>query len=414
MEKLINDFKISFTKGDTYALAVKFKKITEDLRLAYFTVKENAGDEPLIQKSLGAGIDKIDDREYKKEKTYKVQLQSEDTVNLEARVQYLYDLRVTVDNVVKTVLSGVFVVSHSVAGASGTTTQSIEVAVEDEVAVEVETTPATNGIEYEQDPVANAKIGDLNELKTEVKDNLVQAINEVKNGTLKAEKATKDELGNVIHETYVTKEECEKNKCHCSEGNGVVISGVQLNENGELEFTYTDGSKQTIKLPNNGENGGGNGSDDSGITGGGEDDDGGNNGGNGGGNGSGDTGDTDELPEGVALNENGELYAVESGGVSGDLILFINSIAYRGFVGCDQVTSITFVYGGVPTIGAEAFAGCDNLQYLKFNCTYDEFMATYGSEIGNNWLADLGDNVELQFYGADTTVESITKGELPS
>lgn len=189
MEKLINDFKICFTKGDTYALAVKFKNIKEDLRLAYFTVKENADDAPLIQKALGAGITKIDDREYKDEKTYKVQLQSEDTLNLEPLVQYLYDLRVTIDNVVKTVLSGVFVVTHTVAGQAGTTAQDIEVAIDDEVSVEAQTTPATNGIEYEQDPVANAKIGDLTALNTTAKQTIVQAINEVRNGVLSTDEA---------------------------------------------------------------------------------------------------------------------------------------------------------------------------------------------------------------------------------
>lgn len=236
MEKLINDFKINFTKGDTYALAVKFKNITEDLRLAYFTVKENAGDEPLIQKSLGAGIDKIDDREYKKEKTYKVQLQSEDTVNLEARVQYLYDLRVTVDNVVKTVLSGVFVVSHSVAGASGTTTQSIEVAVDDEVAVEVETTPATNGIEYEQDPVASGKIGDLNDLATEAKETIVKAINEVKNGVLSVDEAVQAILSGSKSVALATQATTAKSANAAikalKDGNGNIIADTYAKQNG--------------------------------------------------------------------------------------------------------------------------------------------------------------------------------------
>ena len=47
MERLTNEFKIEFTKGDTYALAIKFKNISEDLRCAYFSVKENENDEPL-------------------------------------------------------------------------------------------------------------------------------------------------------------------------------------------------------------------------------------------------------------------------------------------------------------------------------------------------------------------------------
>jgi hypothetical protein len=70
--------------------------------------------------------------------------------------------------VVKTVLSGVFVVTHSVTGTSGTTTQTLDVAVDDEIDVEVSTTPATSGVEYETDPVANAKIGDMTALENQV------------------------------------------------------------------------------------------------------------------------------------------------------------------------------------------------------------------------------------------------------
>lgn len=179
MEKLLNDYKISFTKGDTYALAVKFKNITDDLSSAYFTVKENADDEPLIQKSLGAGVSKIDDRTYKQEKTYKIQLQSEDTANLEPLVQYLYDFRVAFGNVVQTILSGVFVVKHSISDVSTTSTTTFEVALADVIESEVQTTPPTSGIEYEQDPVACAKIGNLTELNTTQKGTVVGAVNEV-------------------------------------------------------------------------------------------------------------------------------------------------------------------------------------------------------------------------------------------
>ena len=197
MEKLTNEFKIEFTKGDTYALAIKFKNITEDLRKAYFSVKENPDDTPLIQKSLGAGIDKIDDRAYKNEKTYKFQLQPADTVNLEAKVQYLYDIQVTVGNVVKTVLRGVFVLGNTITGTKSVT-QEMEVAIDDELEVEVLTTPATNGVEYEQDPVALAKIGDLTKLDTDNKETVVNAINEVnKNADTNAEDINKFKNGTI-------------------------------------------------------------------------------------------------------------------------------------------------------------------------------------------------------------------------
>lgn len=194
MEKLLNDYKISFTKGDTYALAVKFKNITSDLGSAYFTVKENADDEPLIQKSLGAGVTKIDDRAYKQEKTYKIQLQSEDTADLEPLVQYLYDFRVAFGNVVQTILSGIFVMKHSVTDVSTTSTTTLDVTLSDVLESEASTTPPTQGIEYEQDPVANAKIGDLTGLSTTNKETLVKAINEVNKNAATANSAIRDIL----------------------------------------------------------------------------------------------------------------------------------------------------------------------------------------------------------------------------
>ena len=179
MEKLLNDFKICFTKGDTYALAVKMKNISSDLTTAVFTVKENADDSPLIEKTLGAGVSKIDDRAYKNEKTYKIQIQSDDTANLEPLVQYLYDFRIKIGNVVQTLLSGVFVVQHNISQVSSASTTAVDVQVADEIESDVETTAATSGIEYESDPVALAKIGDLSTLSTTQKGTLVAAVNEV-------------------------------------------------------------------------------------------------------------------------------------------------------------------------------------------------------------------------------------------
>lgn len=178
-----NGFDIRFIKNNTYALLVTFKDIEEDLRSAFFTVKENPEDTtPILQKHLGAGISKVDDRAYKKEKKYKVQLQAEDTTPLEADVQYLYDLQVTIGNVVKTVASGLFVVSPTITGDKVITTQEADIEATDELDTEFATVEATKSIEYETDPVANAKIGDMTALATTAKQTVVQAVNEVKNG----------------------------------------------------------------------------------------------------------------------------------------------------------------------------------------------------------------------------------------
>ena len=133
-----NNFKIELTKYNTYALAVKFKNITEDLTKAYFTVKENPDDEPILQKALGTGITKIEDKPYKAEKTYKLQLESIDTQAFDIDVQYLYDLQVTIGSVVKTVISGFFVVRQSVTGYPQIITQEAEANVEDIVEAELE------------------------------------------------------------------------------------------------------------------------------------------------------------------------------------------------------------------------------------------------------------------------------------
>lgn len=175
-----NGFDIRFIKNNTYALLVTFNDIEEDLRSAFFTVKENPEDEiPILQKSLGAGISKVDDRAYKNEKKYKLQLQAEDTTPLEADVQYLYDFQVTIGNVVKTIASGLFVVSPTITGDKVITTQEIVAEVTDELETEFATVEATAGVEYEQDPVARAIIGDMTALNTMANETVVQAINEL-------------------------------------------------------------------------------------------------------------------------------------------------------------------------------------------------------------------------------------------
>lgn len=194
-----NEFKIQYYKGDTYALKITFKNVTQDLTTAFFTVKENVDDEtPLIEKSLGSGIELIDENFYRNEVIYKLQLQTEDSVNLQADFQYLYDLKVSVGNVVKTVISGVFIVRHCVTGADKIITTLAEIEVDDVIGAELETTPATHGIEYEQDPIAMLKIGDITQLNTTNKSNLVNAVNEVnQKASATAEEIEKIEDGTV-------------------------------------------------------------------------------------------------------------------------------------------------------------------------------------------------------------------------
>lgn len=131
---MTNKYMINFTRGDTYALDVRFKNITEELSEALFTVKENPEGEVLLQASLLKGISLVDDRPYKNEKTYKIQLESDETANLVPSVKYIYDFRVSVGNVVQTILSGVLVVSDNVSDVhGGLNNEGIEVIIADEI-----------------------------------------------------------------------------------------------------------------------------------------------------------------------------------------------------------------------------------------------------------------------------------------
>ena len=201
MEKIErkNNFRIEYTKGDTYALKLVFKNVTSDLTSAVFSVKENADDETaLIEKTIGSGLSKLEENFYKNELVYKLQLQAEDSQNLQADHLYLYDLKIAVGNVIKTVIKGNFVVTYNVTSSERIYTALADIEVDDVIEADIETTPATEGIEYEQDPVAMAKIGDITNLNTTAKNTIVDAVNEVNTkATASAEEITKIENGTV-------------------------------------------------------------------------------------------------------------------------------------------------------------------------------------------------------------------------
>ena len=245
-----NNIRLEVTAGDTVAWNVKLNNITENLRLAYFTVKENPDDDAVIQKTLNAGITLVDNRAYRDQKTYKIQLQSEDTAGLSPDLQYMYDLKVAIGNVVKTIISGVFVVRESVTSPTLIIVDDAEVQAVDLLSAEFETTEATDGIEYEQDPVANAKIGDMTTLNTTQKSTLVGAINEV---NTKASN-TKEDVDKILDGTLLvpnatnatTAENAEKTdfsngewiECRASAGYTVTTAGVY--QVGSLGLTGND------------------------------------------------------------------------------------------------------------------------------------------------------------------------------
>lgn len=237
-----NNFKIEYTRGDTYALQMTFKNVTQDLTQAFFTVKENIDDEqPLIEKTIGAGITKINENFYKQQIVYKLQLQAEDSRNLQVDFPYLYDLKIAVGNVIKTAISGNFIVKHNVTGVDRITTELADIEVDDFIDTDAETTPATSGIEYEQDPVARMLIGDLDNLTTTHKETVVDAINDNKSSITALETTTSEHdtqlatLNGYFTDGKANEAIQSTNADNAIKNNDDTYSGLTTDENGVLK-----------------------------------------------------------------------------------------------------------------------------------------------------------------------------------
>jgi hypothetical protein len=106
---------ITMTKGDTLSFGMQIDGLDgEDLESAYFTCKESRSDVAnVFQKSLGAGISKIDDGEYV------VRVAPEDTADVEAG-KYFYDLEIGINNDIFTVKKGVLELEEDSTKRGGT------------------------------------------------------------------------------------------------------------------------------------------------------------------------------------------------------------------------------------------------------------------------------------------------------
>lgn len=178
---------IKFPKSDSFAFFVTINKIAKALDNAFFTVKENPDEEPVLQKKLGAGISLADSRLYKNQLSYKVQIDGADTQFMEVGVRYFFDVKGTIGNAQKTFLWGELILSETETGYLNPAMQGDTVAIAQVYTATFETGAQSEYVETEVDPVATAKIGDLTKLETTAKDTLVKAINEVKSATSKAE-----------------------------------------------------------------------------------------------------------------------------------------------------------------------------------------------------------------------------------
>lgn len=170
---------IKFPKSDSFAFFVTINKISKALDNAFFTVKENPDEEPVLQKKLGAGISLSDSRLYKNQLSYKVQIDGADTQFMEVGVRYFFDVKGTIGNAQKTFLWGELILSDTETGYLNPAMQGDTVAVAQVYTATFETGAQSEYVETEVDPVATAKIGDMTKLNTTAKDTLVKAINEV-------------------------------------------------------------------------------------------------------------------------------------------------------------------------------------------------------------------------------------------
>ena len=95
-------------QGDSFSFTVTFKNLTEDLTTFQMGVKRNYGDAiMLITKSLGNGITKLETGKYE------IDLSPTETGALTPDI-YVYDLRMTLENIVFTPLFGCLNIQESV------------------------------------------------------------------------------------------------------------------------------------------------------------------------------------------------------------------------------------------------------------------------------------------------------------
>ena len=99
---------IRMVKGDTVSFGVEFEGLTQDLETAFFSCKKDLDETGYIfQKSIGNGISKVGDGQYT------VRIAPEDTEDLDVG-EYFYDLQVSLNSDVFTILRGVLFIEFDV------------------------------------------------------------------------------------------------------------------------------------------------------------------------------------------------------------------------------------------------------------------------------------------------------------
>ena len=99
---------IIITKGDTLSFALEFEGLDQELTNVYFSCKEETSSKVYIfQKSLQNGVTKINNS------TYRVRVAPDDTKNIE-NGSYFYDLQISINGDVFTILKGKFIVEYEI------------------------------------------------------------------------------------------------------------------------------------------------------------------------------------------------------------------------------------------------------------------------------------------------------------
>lgn len=98
---------INMFRGDTLSFGMEIEGLNQDLDSAYFTVKANYADEPLVQKSLGDGITKVETG------VYRIRVAPEDTADVAAG-KYFYDFEIGANGDVFTILNGILEIEQDV------------------------------------------------------------------------------------------------------------------------------------------------------------------------------------------------------------------------------------------------------------------------------------------------------------
>ena len=98
---------ITMTRGDTFAFGLEIVDLDQDLDSCFFTCRHSFDGEIIFQKSLTDGISMVETG------LYRVRVAPDDTKRLDAG-QYYYDLEISVNSDVFTLLEGVLTLDHDV------------------------------------------------------------------------------------------------------------------------------------------------------------------------------------------------------------------------------------------------------------------------------------------------------------